>query len=525
MTDTANHKPSERHTVDEVLKSLQDLIRNEALEDGKPKAAAPAPADPGVPRKRGRPRKVVIPDAAAPAQPRRRSSTNLTEELNSVLASLNDLVNLDVGTSPAPAKTAAAPAAPESLKPISSDLQAAAEALAFIDDTEAEPLNTDAADTLSFEDMAESAEEISAAPPPEEIIAAPPPEEPAIRTIKPEAKKPVPAATTPAPKQMELKVIEPGEWKESEPDATPATPEKPAARPPATPPAAAPVKKESRPAAKPAKPDKPAARAPAATPAPAPTRKKSETAAAPAKTDKPPAQKSPTVAPAPSTRAPPISAADEETIELGDTDAITDLVVSDGPTTGVTSSAVPASTPPAPDAKPAEEMEMELELTLEDPTRRSLPAPAVIDHEREKELHKLGLAEIDFSQVPEASSEHFAAFANSALSSGHDHAVGFEPDGGGQKASPPAPGRSAPLALDDNIPLLEDEVTLHPPAPGLDPRQTRELAVRAIARLNIEMRKAGEQGLDIKTIQRLQALLREELEKAGTTGENTRPKN
>lgn len=524
MTDTANHKPSERHTVDEVLKSLQDLIRNEALEDGKPKAPAPAPADPGMPRKRGRPRKVVIPDAAAPAHPRRRSSASLTEELNSVLASLNDLVNLDVGTSPDPAKTAAAPTAPESLKPISSDLQAAAEALAITDDTEAEPANADTAETLSFEDMAEPAEEIVAAPPPEEIIAAPPPEEPAVQTIKPEAKKPAPAATAPAPKQMELKVIEPGEWKESEPDAAPATPKKPTTRPAAATPAAAPVKKESKPIATPAKTDKPAARAPAATPAPASTRKESGTVAASARTDKPLAQTSPTVAPAPSTRAPQVPAADEETIELGDTDAITDLVVSDAPTTGVTASSVPAP-PPAPDTKPAEEPELELELTLEDPTRRNLPAPPVIDHEREKELHKLGLAEIDFSQVPETSSEHFAAFASSALSSGHDQVVEFDPDGGGRKVSPSAPGRSAPLALDDNIPLLEDEVTLHPPTPGLDPRQTRELAVRAIARLNIEMRKAGEQGLDIKTIQRLQALLREELEKAGATGENTQPKN
>jgi len=73
--------------------------------------------------------------------------------------------------------------------------------------------------------------------------------------------------------------------------------------------------------------------------------------------------------------------------------------------------------------------------------------------------------------------------------------------------------------------LLEDEVTPGLPAASLDPKQARELAIRAIARLNIELRKAGERGLEVKTIQRLQALLREELEKAGTTGENTPPKD
>ncbi len=517
MTDAANHKPSERHTVDEVLKSLQDLIRNEALEDGKPKAPPPAPADPAVPRKRGRPRKVVIPDAAAPDNPRRRSSANLTEELNSVLASLNDLVNLDVGGSAAPSTPAAPPAATEKQKPLSSDLQAAADALALSEETGEASEAENITDTLSFEDMTE---------PGEEIIAAPPPEEPAVRETKPEAKKPAPATIVPAPKQMELKVIEPGEWKESEPEAVPAKPEKPGTRTPAATPASAPVKKESRPAAAPAKTDKPVARAPA------PALKGSEPAAAPAKTDKPLAQASPAVAPAPSTRPAQISPADEETIELGDTDAITDLVVSDAPAADRAARAVPAASKPSPAARPAEEPELDLELTLEDPTKRSLPAPPVIDHEREKELSKLGLAEIDFSQVPEANSEHFAAFASSALSSGKDHAVEFDPDGSGREASPAKPatqtppsGRSAPLALDDNIPLLEDEVTLPPPAPGLDPRQTRELAVRAIARLNIEMRKAGEQGLDIKTIQRLQALLREELEKAAATGENTQPKN
>ena len=37
--------------------------------------------------------------------------------------------------------------------------------------------------------------------------------------------------------------------------------------------------------------------------------------------------------------------------------------------------------------------------------------------------------------------------------------------------------------------------------------------VRAVARLNVEMRKTGGTGLDTKTILRLQQLMRQELEK------------
>lgn len=487
MSDTANHKPSERHTVDEVLKSLQDLIRNEALEDGKPKTPPAAPVDPDLPRKRGRPRKVVIQDAAATStNPRRRSSASLTEELNSVLASLNDLVNTDLGGSPArpvPAKP------PTGGVHMSEDLQAAAEAL--IVNEEAPTDSDDGVTELSFEEMAQDAEEIEAAPPPEE----PPAAKPAPANTAARAPKP---AASPR-RQMELKVLEPGEWKETEPQPIAA---------PATKPAAAVAEKprtaRQEPAAKKTsggqKPSTPAARPPPAAPVARP--------------------------------APPVPEADQETIELGEPEAVTDLIVGDGSVTDTVSRKTPPAKSPVPAALPAEEPE--LELTLEDPTRRERPSAPVIDHEREKELSSLGLAEIDFSQVPETSSEQFAAFASSAFSSGpsgHPHTVGPNTDGGGRKTSKPVPatasssGRSAALALDDSIPLLEDEVTPGPPATSLDPKQARELAIRAIARLNIELRKAGERGLEVKTIQRLQALLREELEKAGTTGENTRPKD
>jgi hypothetical protein len=74
------------------------------------------------------------------------------------------------------------------------------------------------------------------------------------------------------------------------------------------------------------------------------------------------------------------------------------------------------------------------------------------------------------------------------------------------------------LAFDD-IPVLQDVVAPQPAAgetsePPIDPQKLRDLSIRAIARLNIELRKRGESPLDAKLIDRLQGLLREELEKA-----------
>ncbi|MEK7734121.1 MAG: hypothetical protein AAB329_01600, partial [Pseudomonadota bacterium] len=279
MSDTANHKPSERHTVDEVLKSLQDLIRNEALEDGKPKTPPAAPVDPDLPRKRGRPRKVVIQDAAATStNPRRRSSASLTEELNSVLASLNDLVNTDLGGSPARSVPAKPPTGGVHM---SEDLQAAAEALIVNEET---PTDSDNGVTeLSFEEMAQDAEEIEAAPPPEE---------------------PPAAKATPAPKpaasprrQMELKVLEPGEWKEAEPQPITA---------PATKPAAPAVAEKPRSARQ-----EPVAKK-------TPSEKKPSTPAAQPRPAAPVARS-----------APPVPETDQETIELDEHDAVTDLNVSD----------------------------------------------------------------------------------------------------------------------------------------------------------------------------------------------------
>lgn len=89
----------------------------------------------------------------------------------------------------------------------------------------------------------------------------------------------------------------------------------------------------------------------------------------------------------------------------------------------------------------------------------------------------------------------------------------------------------------DDIPVLE-EIAAHPDeeleltgaagadtptpltAPAPAPSQAREIAVKVVAKLNIELRKCGERTLDPRTIDRLQYVLREALETEGKKGDN-----
>ena len=89
-------------------------------------------------------------------------------------------------------------------------------------------------------------------------------------------------------------------------------------------------------------------------------------------------------------------------------------------------------------------------------------------------------------------------------------------------AEPDATDTPPSFSLDD-IPVLNEVVAppagsvptpTTPPAPPLPaPDRARDLVVRAVAKLNVEMRKTGGAGLDTKTILRLQQLIRQELEK------------
>lgn len=77
--------------------------------------------------------------------------------------------------------------------------------------------------------------------------------------------------------------------------------------------------------------------------------------------------------------------------------------------------------------------------------------------------------------------------------------------------SPPPREGTPSLTLDDGIPVLSEIAEIEPGHEPPTPEQLRNIAIRVVARLNIERRKAGEPPLDIRTIERLQQLLKEAL--------------
>lgn len=112
-TEPGAHKPSERHALDDVLKSLQDLIRNELLEDRRP-PATPADAEPdlSVPRKRGRPRKPIPPEPPAAPPP-----IEPEAEVQAVLGALTELVDHELNPDDSGSDHILAEAPPETPPP------------------------------------------------------------------------------------------------------------------------------------------------------------------------------------------------------------------------------------------------------------------------------------------------------------------------------------------------------------------------------------------------------------------------
>ncbi len=80
---------------------------------------------------------------------------------------------------------------------------------------------------------------------------------------------------------------------------------------------------------------------------------------------------------------------------------------------------------------------------------------------------------------------------------------------------------TAPVPPADDIPVLKDIALPPPPSPPgetprADPEQAHSLAVQVVARLNIELRRAGEPPLDPRIIRRLEHLLQEALLQAAS---------
>ena len=141
------------------------------------------------------------------------------------------------------------------------------------------------------------------------------------------------------------------------------------------------------------------------------------------------------------------------------------------------------------------------------------------------------------TQTPESEppklAEESAAAANQAIAPAKPKngqpapATGATPPSAAPPASTAKPEEKQPPTRDlDEIPVLNEVVAppagsslvvdtaSTPPAPPRPaPDRARDIVVRAVAKLNIEMRQAGGTGLDAKTILRLQKLIRQELEK------------
>lgn len=92
-----------------------------------------------------------------------------------------------------------------------------------------------------------------------------------------------------------------------------------------------------------------------------------------------------------------------------------------------------------------------------------------------------------------------------------------------RKVAPPKPGPIAPkpkapaprVPVQQEIPVLKEIAPVGAPPTSLLPSatQARDIAIRVIAKLNIERRKNGEPPLDIRTIERLQLYLADALSK------------
>lgn len=514
------HKPSEKHTLDEVLKSLQDLMRGELLQE------APKPPPPPKPHygKVGRPRKPPKLPAEPDTTPAHASDP---VDVNAVLASLRSLVSHELapenGVAPAatlakaPESASAAVESTESTSAAVSDSTEVAQALTEADEALAELADTSPAVTTEPETA------LAASPAPTEA-AAPSPDDATVSDAE--------ATTAPVPEivAQEASVAEPpvspeGAQREFSFGESPVT------RPG--------VVEELSLDHSPSEAVSPDAGTPADFAPDTMVEAHIEV------------DELPTTATADSDELAPFDAelsvpADDESANGQDSSeaSLEEVVLEAAPPPDDESLEIislsadtedltvlpPASPSAASSSEPAT-------LTVSD-----LPTN-VVDFELE------GPASTEASQEkPSAAADIAEGPAADGTSPGPDESGSIEFEVAEAPGSPleiesaePPAGSPSPGGPDlgtlgghmevdlGDLPILEDVVVpppaaaqlnlIEPPLPAAD--RARELAVRVAARLNIERRKRGEAGIDTKTIHRLQQLLREELEKAGAKGENT----
>jgi len=499
------HKPSEKHTLDEVLKSLQDLMRGELLQE------APKPPPPPKPHygKVGRPRKAP----KAPADPVAAIPPSASEpvDVDAVLASLRSLVNRELapeeGAKPDGEPTSVlAPTAPiveidEDSPPPPMDALEAAGALADADAALSELDDTDVAliagsysDEAGPEDNTQSSV-VLAEPPDGETGSAT--EIQSFSTDEPApVELPLPEVTIPPEgKQQEFSF---GEAQMAAQNADDLSLEFSPSDETKTQPIAEAEPRGDAPALPP---DRDLTVIADAESVPAGDASKTETAD--------------------STIAEP----EEIVLEAGPPtdEALPEIDESLSGAPGDTASSVESTVPPRNTETSAESDVPDNLVEFEPPVlAEHSPTEPEGDTGAGKQAIK-GTSEDLEGPPPEievAEAPGIPADLESVELSGSATPTG-EPDLG---------TLGGHLEVDfSDLPILQDVVVpppataqlnlIEPPLPAAD--RARQLAVRVAARLNIERRKRGEPGIDTKTIHRLQQLLREELEKAGAKGENT----
>ncbi len=582
------HKPSEKHTLEEVLKSLQDLIRNDLsestaganrLETSAAGTRQPDTAPKTPESKQRRENKPVAREDFAPVSP-----GSGPVNLDAVMRSLKDLIGneLNVGDEPKPASGKSASAHDEYLSTEEKIEEYIPDELAGLD----EELNNLDKHIANETEPAPSRnefpapEEITAASLPEELtpfdedltIEAPPaPESPPATPLEPAeasgeiAAEPIPGMVEPAPEEFapldeELTFDEP-----LPPTPPPAMPtetaelpgeislellEEPVAEPPATlAPSPAP-ETDLAPGTQqdmflePAPPRAPEPEAVAtdsipviaaeAKPAPEPRIPVGQREQPVEAKQESAAEALPTIdveesfddndyfaAPPPSDENQLPATESEETIAL-DAEIVSEPEIVAPPIAETAAPDAPATPAGPAGKKPRDEYSVDF-----DSSDLSPPLP------EESELGSLETGAAVAGQTPAETASVPAPESKAAAPSPEPPAVETkvetpaETEPTLQAAKTPASETSASRSLDD-IPVLNEVVA--PPAGGVPkakptaprpksplpaPDRARDIVVRAVAKLNVEMRKTGGTGLDTKTILRLQQLIRQELEKGG----------